>query len=112
VYKLISCWVFIIIVCSLFTGSLSFAQGLDSVPSGWEKAHKDALAKVEAAEKEVMAKAEKESMATASMAKAEEAMAKAEEAMVKTAEAKMEFAAKADVVMAMAEEGKGERCYD
>lgn len=35
-YKLISCWVFIIMFCLLFVGSLSFAQGPDSRPSGWD----------------------------------------------------------------------------
>ncbi len=39
-YKLMSCWVFIIIVCLLFVGSLSFAQGADSRPSGWDKGEK------------------------------------------------------------------------
>ncbi len=72
-YKLISCWVFIIIVCLFFVGSLSFAQGLDSTPSGWEEAHKEAMAKVEEAEKEAKAKAEKEAMAKAAK---KEAMAK------------------------------------
>ena len=43
VYKLISCCVFIIIICVFFVGSLSFAQGLDSIPSGWEKIHKEAV---------------------------------------------------------------------
>lgn len=52
-YKLISCWVFIIIVCLLFLGSLSFAQGQDS---GWEKVHKEAMVKLEKAEKEAKAK--------------------------------------------------------
>ena len=51
-YKLISCWVFIITVCLSFVGVLSFAQGLDSASSGWEKVHKEAMAKVEEAEKE------------------------------------------------------------
>ena len=57
-YKLISCWGFIIIVCLLFVGSLGSAQGQDYIPSGWEKVHKEAIEKVEAAEKEVMVKAE------------------------------------------------------
>jgi hypothetical protein len=35
-----SCWVFIIIVCLFFVGSLSFAQGPDSRPSGWDKGEK------------------------------------------------------------------------
>ena len=48
-YKLISCWVF---VCMLIAGSLNPAQGQES--SGWEKAHKESLARVEAADKEVM----------------------------------------------------------
>ena len=39
-YKLISCWVFIIIVCLFFVGSLSFAQGPDARPSGWDKGEK------------------------------------------------------------------------
>ena len=56
-YKLISCWVF---VCMFFVGSLSPAQGQES--SGWEKAHKESLARVEAADKEVMVKAEKEAI--------------------------------------------------
>jgi hypothetical protein len=103
VYKLISCWVF---VCKFFVGSLNFAQGQES--SGWEKAHKDALEKVEAVDQEVMVKAEKEAMAMAAMVKAEEAMAKAEEAMVKTAEAKRESAAKADDAMTVAELAKSE----
>ncbi|MHC4322237.1 MAG: hypothetical protein ACYST3_08180, partial [Planctomycetota bacterium] len=84
-HKLISCWVF---VCLLFVGSLNPVQGQES--SGWEEAHKEALAKVEAAEKEAMARAEKEAMAMAAMVKAEEAMAKAEEAIEKIAEAKRE----------------------
>ena len=92
-YKLISCWVFIIIVCLFFVGSLSFAQGPDSTPSGWEKAHKEALAKVEEAEKEAKAKAEKEAMAKEAKAKAEEAMAKAEK-KAKAEEAKKEVAEK------------------
>ncbi len=36
-YKLISCWVFIIMFCLFFVGSLGFAQGSDSKSSGWEK---------------------------------------------------------------------------
>ncbi len=34
-YRLINCWVYIIIVCSFFVGSLSFAQGPKSRPPGW-----------------------------------------------------------------------------
>ena len=62
-YKLISCWISIIIVYLFFVGASSFAQGLDSASSGWEKAHEEAMAKVEAAEKEAEAKVMKEAMA-------------------------------------------------
>ena len=103
VYKLISCWVF---VCMLIVGSLNPAQGQES--SGWEKAHKESLARVEAADKEVMVKAEKEAMAMAAMVKAEEAMAKAEEAIRKIAEATSGSAAKADNAMTVAEVAKME----
>jgi hypothetical protein len=103
VYKLISCWIFVFM---LFVGSLNPAQGQES--SGWEKAHKESLAKVEAADKEVLVKAEKEAMAMDAMVKAEEAMAKAEEAIRKIEEAKMELAAKADDAMMVAEMVKKE----
>jgi hypothetical protein len=62
VYKLISCWVIIIIVCLFFVGSLSFAQGLDSSSSGWakaEEADEDANVKAEEAAR-AKAKAEAE----------------------------------------------------
>ena len=39
-YKLISSWVFIVIVCLFFVGSLSFAQGPKSRPPGWDKGEK------------------------------------------------------------------------
>ena len=39
-YKLISSWVFIVIVSLLFVGSLSFAQGPKSRPPGWDKGGK------------------------------------------------------------------------
>ncbi|MHC4270500.1 MAG: PEP-CTERM sorting domain-containing protein [Planctomycetota bacterium] len=34
-YKIITCWVFIV-VCLFFVDSLSFAQGPDFRPSGWD----------------------------------------------------------------------------
>ncbi len=86
-YKLIRCLFSVIFVCLFIVGSLSFAQGLDPSPSGWEQAHKEALAKVEAAKKDVMAKVEKEAMAEEATAKAEQAMVKADEAMAKAEEA-------------------------
>ena len=39
-YRLINCWVFIIIVCSFFVGSLSFAQVPKSRPPGWNMGEK------------------------------------------------------------------------
>ncbi len=98
-YKLMSCCVFVMIVCLFFVGSLSFAQGLDSRPSGWDKGekkgheHKDKLDSMtgegEAAKEEAKVKAEeakKEAKAKAEKAK-EEAKAKAErEARVEKAE--------------------------
>ncbi len=39
-YKLISSWVFIVIVCLFFVGSSSFAQGPDFRPRGWDKGEK------------------------------------------------------------------------
>jgi hypothetical protein len=40
VYRLINCWVFIIIVCSFFVGSLSFAQVPKSRLPGWNMGEK------------------------------------------------------------------------
>ncbi|MCP4265848.1 MAG: hypothetical protein GY777_09780 [Candidatus Brocadiaceae bacterium] len=38
--KLINCWVSTIIVCFIFVGSISFAQGPDYSPSGWDEGEK------------------------------------------------------------------------
>jgi hypothetical protein len=40
-YKIIKCWIFILIVCLFFVGSLSFAQGPNFRPNGWGNGEKN-----------------------------------------------------------------------